>query len=78
MFKGSKRVEADLIINTNTTSVNQALGELIIEPKSISRLDADSVMFMVLQAKGNKEIFFDPLPNRKNLEICAIVIDDLN
>lgn len=78
LFKSKRRPKADLIINANTTTVNQALSRLIMEPDAMNFLDSKSVMSMVLKANGNKEVFYDPPPNRKDVELCVIVVDEMN
>ena len=51
--------------------------ELITGKVNSSNVSSNSYIYKILSAPGNKEVFLEPLPEKK-VQLCIVVMDALN
>lgn len=66
-----------MFIEIKKEAIRNLLGSILREHKHQNTVEKGSIMYKILDVKGNREVFLQDLPPRK-LSICVITLDEVS
>ena len=78
LFKGNQEeLSQEIAINVECKKVNNKLNEILRDTDNFGGFSKQSLMYKVLKAHGNEEVFLQPLPPR-DIQLCLVVMEGLD